>query len=135
MKNFQISLWKWSALILVCFVSWFCISCGSPMLQSSRTTSTTGGNKAGALSLNESNLDFGSVHVGSSKSNTLTLTNSSASGGPNVTFSQVSASGNGFKVTAGSLPIVLAPKQSANITVTFAPKAAGAASGSLAIVV
>ena len=69
----------------------------------------TGGNKAASLALNKSSLDFGSIQVGSSKSSTLTLTNSSAADGPNVTFSEVTTTGAGFTASTPALPIVLAP--------------------------
>ncbi len=102
------------------------ISCGNVMA-----------NLAGAsdLTLNTSTLDFGSASVGSSKSSTLSLTNSSASGGPNVTVAQVAASGPGFAVHTATLPVTLAAGQTTAVTVTFTPQSAGAATGSLSITI
>ena len=106
------------------------VSCGSTPIRSHATSSS---NSPATLSLNASSVDFGSVPVGGKKTSSLTLANSSASGGPNVTFSKVTTTGTGFSATAAALPLVLAPGQSAAITVTFTPKSAGAASGSLSI--
>ena len=103
------------------------ISCGDAMLR----THTAGA--SGTLAANTSSLNFGNVSVGASKTSSVTLTNSAPMGGANVTFSQVKASGAGFSATTSALPIVLSPGQSLNVTIIFAPKAAGAATGSLSI--
>lgn len=135
MQDFKVSQRKWQSAMVACLAALLGVSCGGAMQQVTHSTTTTGGTKAASLSLNESSLDFGNVQVGSSKSNSIALTNSSASDGPSVTFSQVTATGTGFGVTTAALPIVLAPGQSTTITVTFAPKTAGAATGSLSIAV
>lgn len=88
-----------------------------------------------SLSLNASSLNFGNVIVGNNATNAITLTNTSPTGGPSVTFSQVTVTGAGFTVTTASLPIVLAPSGVSTITVTFAPKAAGTINGSLSIAI
>jgi hypothetical protein len=105
------------------------VSCGGGMVNASQNAGASG------LTLNTSNVDFGNVSVGGSKASVITLTNASASGGPDVTFSQVTVTGSGFAVTPVSLPIVLVPGQASTVTITFAPKSAGAAKGSLSIVV
>ncbi len=116
------------AVLLAALVS---ISCGGGTAGTSQTASTT----SASLTLNTSSIDFGNVSVGSSKNSTITLTNSSASGGPSVTFSQVTAAGSSFTASTSALPIVLMPGVSSTITIAFAPKSAGAATGSLSIVV
>jgi hypothetical protein len=90
---------------------------------------------AASLSLNASSINFGNVSVGKNVTNAITLTNTSASGGPSVTFSQVIVTGSGFTVTTASLPVVLAPGVASTISVNFTPKAAGTINGSLAIAV
>ena len=135
MKDFMTSQRNLHGVVVVCLAALLGISCGGAMQQASQSTVGTGGNKDASLSLNKSSLDLGNVQVGSSKSSSLTLTNSSASDGPSVTFSQVTTTGAGFGVTSASLPIVLTPGQSTTITITFAPKAAGAVNGSLSITV
>ena len=67
-------------------------------------------------------LEFGNVPVGTSQSQTATLTNS---GGNSATISQAAASGSGFSLTGLSVPLTLAPGQSAAFQVTFAPTSAG----------
>ncbi len=100
-----------------------------------------GGNTPGpnitsaTLLLNNSSLDFGSVAVGNSKSDSITLTNSSASGGPSLTISQISTTGSAFSTLAPNLPLVLAAGQSSTLTITFSPTVAGVATGSLSITV
>lgn len=86
---------------------------------------------AGALSPSPSSLAFGSIQVGSNTSQSETLTNT---GGSSVTISQATPSGAGFSISGLSLPVTLAVNQGVTFTTTFAPTAAGAASGSLSIV-
>ena len=88
-----------------------------------------------SLALNASSLNFGNVSLGNTGTNSLILTNTAASGGPSVTFSQVTVAGSGFTVTTATLPIVLAPGGSSTITVSFTPNAVGTVSGSLSITV
>lgn len=134
-KNFQKRQCRWQ-IVLVCFAAMLGASCGGGMQQAtSNTTTSSTGSKDASLSLNETSIAFGSIAVGSSKSSSLTLTNSSAAGGPDVTFSEVKATGAGFAATTAALPIVLTPGQSSTISITFAPKASGAVTGSLAITV
>ena len=122
---------NWLGAVTVLLAALGSISCGGGMAGTSQTAGTT----SASLTLNTSSIDFGNVSVGSSKNGTITLTNSSASGGPSVTFSQVTAAGASFTASTSALPIVLTPGASSTITITFAPKSAGAATGSLSIVV
>jgi hypothetical protein len=85
----------------------------------------------GQLSANPASLAFGSVQVGSSANLSETLTNS---GGTAVTISQANVTGTGFSISGLTLPTTLNPTQSVTFTATFTPTAAGAASGTLAIV-
>lgn len=88
------------------------------------------GTTAGQLTSNPSNLSFGSITVGTSTSQSETLTNTGAS---SVTISQATVSGAGLSVSGLTLPTTLASNQSVNFKVVFAPTAAGAVSGNLAI--
>jgi hypothetical protein len=85
----------------------------------------------GALAANPASLAFGSVQVGNSTNLSETLTNT---GGSAVTISQANATGTGFSVSGLALPTTLNPAQSVTFTVSFAPAAAGAVNGTLAIV-
>jgi len=87
------------------------------------------------LQLSSSALSFGSVSVGSTKTNNLTISNTSASGGPAITVSHIDITGVGFSVTpAGALPLVLAVGQSSTIVVSFTPTSTGTVNGNLSIV-
>jgi hypothetical protein len=108
------------------------VSCG---VGSAQMGNSSGNVTASNVSLNTSSLDFGNVEVGSSAAKAITLTNTSASDGPSVTFSQVTVTGSGFTVTTASLPILLTPGAASTVTVTFAPKVAGKVNGSLSITV
>jgi len=85
----------------------------------------------GTLSPNPSSLAFGSIQVGSSNSQSETLTNT---GGSAVTISQATASGTSFSVSGVNLPVTLAANQSVTFNAIFAPSSAGAANGALSIV-
>jgi P pilus assembly chaperone PapD len=82
------------------------------------------------LSASTSSLDFGSVLVGSSNSQGVTLTNA---GNANVTISNVLVSGAGFNASGVGANTLLTPGQTAALNVTFAPSAAGSAVGSITI--
>jgi Abnormal spindle-like microcephaly-assoc'd, ASPM-SPD-2-Hydin len=92
--------------------------------------SGAGENPSLQLTLSPSSLNFGDVTVGSEKTQTITASNA---GTGELTISQASAAGSGFSVSGPSLPVSLAPGQSTNFSVTFAPAAAGAATGSVSI--
>jgi hypothetical protein len=57
----------------------------------------------------------------------------SNSGNSNVTISSVSQSGPGFSANGVSSGLILAPAQTATLNVTFAPSAAGSATGSISV--
>jgi Abnormal spindle-like microcephaly-assoc'd, ASPM-SPD-2-Hydin len=80
------------------------------------------------LSASATNVNFGSVNVGSPTAQMVTVTSSANS---NVSIAAV-ASGAGFSVS-GSANMVLSPNQSAAIYVNFDPTAAGAATGNLSV--
>ena len=84
---------------------------------------------AGALTA--SSVSFGSVQVGNSSTKTATLTNS---GGADVKITQANLTGSGFSMNGLSLPLTLSGGQSFTFNVVFAPQAAGAGTGSIAIV-
>ena len=86
----------------------------------------------GQLLVSPSSINFGSVPVGSSQTQSVTLSNS---GGPKVTISQVSLSGTGFTLSGLNYPITLAGGQSVTCAVTFTPPFTGTDSGSVSILV
>jgi hypothetical protein len=88
------------------------------------------GTTAGQLALNPSSLSFGSVTIGSSQSQTVTLSNA---GGTSTTISSATVSGAGFSLSGLATPLILAAGQSSSFRITFAPNSAGPVAGSIAI--
>jgi hypothetical protein len=89
-------------------------------------------NAAATYTLNASptSLAFGNLDVGTSNTLETTLTNS---GNANVTISNISISGAGLGVSGASTGQVLAPGQTATLSVTFAPAGAASVTGSVII--
>jgi Abnormal spindle-like microcephaly-assoc'd, ASPM-SPD-2-Hydin len=89
----------------------------------------SGASQTSQLSPSATQVNFGSVKVGSSTSQLVTLT---AAGNANVTISKVSVSGSGFSASGGT-NVILAPNESVTVSVNFQPAALGNASGTLLI--
>src|SRR5437879_1694446 len=83
------------------------------------------------LVVSPSALSFGNISLGSSSTQTVTLTNS---GTANVTISQATPSGNGFSITGLTIPLTLSAGQRTSFNVAFAPASAGSITGSLSLV-
>lgn len=78
--------------------------------------------QAGTLSLNSASLDFGGVTAGTSKTLTLTASNT---GTASITVSSASISSQYFALSAPILPTAILAGQSVPITFVFTPNAAG----------
>ncbi len=87
--------------------------------------SGTGVNPVGQLTANPDEVALSNVVVGSSTSQTITVTASIAP----VTISQATTSGSGFNVTGPTLPLMLAAGQSASFTVSYYAAIAGYQTG------
>jgi len=87
---------------------------------------------AGNLSVSALTVNFGSVPLGNTKSTSVTLSNN-ATQTATVQVSQVTISGQGFRLTGVALPTSLAPGHSFTLTIDFTPSAAGNATGTVAI--
>src|SRR5215472_12770414 len=74
---------------------------------------------------------FGNLLVGSSASQSLSLTNS---GTGSVTISQVAVTGSGYSVSGFSGAVSLAAGQGLSLSVNFAPASAGSVAGGLSVV-
>jgi hypothetical protein len=81
------------------------------------------------LNSSSTSLSFGTVTVLNSTTQNVTLTNK---GTATVTISNVTVTGAGFNASGGS-GVILSAGQSATVTATFDPSAAGTASGSLTV--
>jgi hypothetical protein len=106
------------------------VSVASNATNSPATIALSGTGVQGTLTANPASFNFGNVLVGSSGTQTFTLSNS---GTASVTISAASASGTGFSITGLSVPLTLAAGQSTTFSGQFAPSATGTASGSVAI--
>jgi Abnormal spindle-like microcephaly-assoc'd, ASPM-SPD-2-Hydin len=91
---------------------------------------TTGTGVQPQLMASPASLNFGNVAVGSSGSQTITLTNA---GTASATISQAVASGTGYTMSGLTMPMTLAAGASTNFNVQFAPTAAGSDSGSVTV--
>jgi hypothetical protein len=83
--------------------------------------SGTGGASTVQLGAAPTSLNFNTISVGNSTSLSSTLTNS---GNSNITISSVTATGAGVTTSGLSAGMILAPQQSAVLTITFTPTAA-----------
>jgi Abnormal spindle-like microcephaly-assoc'd, ASPM-SPD-2-Hydin len=86
---------------------------------------------AGVLSTSDSSLNFASVPVNTSATQSETLTNT---GGSSVTITQANVTGPAFRITGLNLPLTLTPGQSFTFGSVFAPTTGGSATGSIAVV-
>jgi len=84
------------------------------------------------LSANPSTLNFGNVAVGSTGTQTVTLSNT---GNSNVTVSQIDLTGAAsFSVTGLALPVTLSAGQTSSLNVVFAPQATGDVLGTISAI-
>jgi hypothetical protein len=93
-------------------------------------TLTGSGVAPGQLAVTPATMSFGSVTVGSTLSQTGTLSASSAP----VTVSSIGGNSSEFSVSGISLPLTIAAGSTASFKVIFSPQASGTASASLAFV-
>lgn len=84
---------------------------------------------AGVLSAAPASVSFGNVQLGTTQSQSNTLSNT---GGTSLTITNAVVSGAGFS-SGLKLPITLSPGQGATFNVIFSPQSTGSASGNLAI--
>jgi len=83
------------------------------------------------LTANPTSSNFGNITLGSDPILPVILTNT---GSASVTISQATVTGAGFSISGLSLPLTLAVGSNADLSVTFAPTAAGTVTGSVSIV-
>ncbi len=93
--------------------------------------SGTGVTQSTQLTANPASINFGSVTVQTSKSQTVTLTNS---GNSSISLSQLTVAGTGFSQSGLSMPLTLAAGQSTTFNAIFDPATSGALSGTATVV-
>ena len=104
---------------------------GSTQTISVSGTGTSPPTQSYLLSGNASSLNFGNALVGTSTSQSVSLTNSGAG---SVNISQATITGAGFGVSGFTGAMTLAAGQSLALTVSFAPATATSTTGSLSVV-
>jgi len=82
------------------------------------------------LTLSPTSVSLGTVAVGATGTGSVTLT---SSGTAAVTVSAGTVSGTGYTISGVSFPLTLDSDKTATLTVSFAPKAAGAVSGTVTL--
>src|ERR1700739_4970728 len=82
------------------------------------------------LSVSPTSLSFGSATVGSSSSQTVTISNT---GNSDVNVTQIAISGTAYSMTGGVLPITLSAGHTTSFTVVFAPLTTGNLAGSISV--
>src|SRR6202522_1692271 len=92
--------------------------------------SGSGVTQSSTLSANPASAAFGTVAVGGTGTQTITLTNS---GNASTTISGVTTTGAGVNVTGLTAPLVIPAGQGATFTAQFAPTTAGSAAGNITI--
>jgi hypothetical protein len=99
-------------------------------LTSPALASKSGSGSSGQLTVSPSSINFGSVPVGATQTQAVTLTNPGSS---KVRITQATPSGTNFAVSGLSYPVTLSGGQSLTCYLAFDPQSAGAASGSVSI--
>jgi hypothetical protein len=82
------------------------------------------------LVVTPSSINFGTVSIGTSQSQSVTLSNS---GGPKITVTQANLSGTGFTLSGLNYPLTLAGGQSVTCWITFSPTSSGTDNGTVSI--
>jgi Abnormal spindle-like microcephaly-assoc'd, ASPM-SPD-2-Hydin len=100
-----------------------CTTYTSATTPAKKPTKTAG---AGMLSANLTTVSFGTVGVGKTTTQSLTVTNTGTSA---VTIDQTAVTGTSFTTGAGAPAASIAPGQSKNIKIQFAPLSPGSAAG------
>lgn len=116
---------RWTALIIMLALA---TMVGCQGFSSGKSSSQTG--QPGSLSAAPASVSFGNVQIGTSQTQSDSLSNT---GGTSLTVTQATPTGAGFTITGLSLPLTLPPGQSASFGVVFSPKTAGSVAGNLAI--
>src|SRR5712672_1432096 len=97
---------------------------------SASATLTVNAAPTASLTVNPSSLAFGTITIGAKSTIPATVTNSGTAG---ITISNVSISGAGFGATGVSTGQILAPGQTASLSVTFTPSTTTGVTGNVTI--
>jgi hypothetical protein len=120
---------RWNALAVVLALAVTMVGCQG-VSTSKSNTQTTQNPLPGTLSAAPGSVTFGNVQVGTSQSQSNTLSNT---GGTSLTVTKADVTGTGFSITGLTLPLTLSPTVGKAFSVVFAPQTAGSASGTLVL--
>ncbi len=129
MRKIKANRRNWQLVALAVLATLFSSSCGGGASSQGKTATSS----VAGLTFNTNTLDFGSIAVGSSKKASITVTNSAISTGGSVTVSKLIVTGASFSLVTPTSEFSVDPGQTVSITVAFAPKAAGTATGDLTV--
>jgi hypothetical protein len=99
---------------------------GAPKSSSSQPSNSTGA----TMSVAPASINFGSVPLGGTASQSVTITNSGAS---SLTITKAGTTAAGVTITGVALPLVIEGGKQSTFNVVYSPKAAGALSAQVAI--
>jgi hypothetical protein len=114
-------------LLLAILSSSGCVGLTGAAKPASSQPSTPG---AAAISVAPASVNFGHVAVGSTASQSVTISNG---GGSNLMVTQASTTAAGVNITGISLPLMIGAGKQSTFDVVFSPKAAGALSGDITV--
>ncbi len=114
-------------LSLATMVGCSALNASQPTAQA--TNDAESNSRQGAL--NPRSISFGNVAVGKTQIKTTTLSNP---GTATMTITHAAISGQGFALNGPNLPLVLSPKQTATVKVSFTPMAGGAKNGTISLI-
>ncbi len=117
---------RWKALAIVLALATM-VGCQG-VSTSKSNVQTTPNPLPGALSAAPSTVSFGNVQVGTSQSQSNTVSNT---GGTSLTVTQADVTGAGFSITGLTLPLTLSPAVGKTFTIVFSPQSVGSVSGTL----
>ena len=83
-----------------------------------------------SLSVSPGSVNFGSVAVGGTVSQSVTISNTS---GSRISVTQASTVANGFTIAGAELPMTIGAGQRSTLNVVFSPKSQGAISGNISV--
>jgi hypothetical protein len=126
--NSRLSRWG-SGGALVAVIMGLAVLTGCQGLSTGKTAAQRPEGLTGGLTAAPASVTFGNVTIGTSQTQSGTLTNS---GNSTINITQASVTGAGFSVTGLSLPLALEAAQSATFNVVFNPQATGSVTGNLA---
>jgi hypothetical protein len=107
----------------------FGVACGGSQAQKGSQSSPPP-TQTGTLSVSSNSLQFNTVVVGQSSTQSLQVSNQGASA---VQVTALSISNSQFSISGASVPFTVNPSSSVSLTVTFAPTSSGSASAMLSI--